>query len=299
MSKSKKDFKKIINQKICFFLKSPIGHILPDTVFLKAIYRLTIHKKLNIKNPKSFNEKMQWLKLNDRRPKYITMADKHAVKEYVSNIIGSDYIIPTLGIWDSFDDIDFDQLPNKFVLKCTHDSGGILICKDKNLLNKSNAKALLERSLKTNYYYKGREWQYKDVPPKIIAEQFMETENDDLQDYKFMCFNGKVKCCLVCTDRNTGEGVHMSFLDNDWKIMPFKRPGCPPIKEDINKPYNYEKMIELAERLSAGIPFVRVDFYEANKKIYFGELTFHPSGGFKKFEPEEWDNILGSWIQLN
>ena len=270
---------------------------LDDKTFLKLKYRLNISKELNLKCPKTFNEKLQWLKLYDRKDIYTTMVDKNDVKKYVSDIIGSKYIIPTIGLYDKFEDINFDSLPKQFVIKCTHDSGGLIICKDKNKLNIKQARKKIKRSLKKNYYYFGREWPYKNLKPKIIVEKYMEDENDSsMHDYKIHCFNGKAKYILVCTDRE--EELKETFFDIEWNISPFKRPNHE-IDKNIKKPSGLSSMIQLAEKLSKNIPFLRVDFYQINGKIYFGELTFFPAAGFAKFEPEEWDEKLGELIDLS
>ncbi len=271
---------------------------LSDVSYLRKRYRAHFGKKLNLADPQTFNEKLQWLKLYDRRPIYTTMVDKYAAKEYVAEQIGEEYIIPTLGVWDRFDDIDFDALPDQFVLKCTHDSGGLVICRDKNKFDKAAAKAKIEKFLKRDFFWMHREWPYKNVKPRIIAEQYIEdAKSEELLDYKLMCFNGEVKCSFVCSDRFNGNGLHVTFFDKDWRVAPFERK-YPKRSEGFPKPLNYDKMVELAERLSAGIPFVRVDFYEVMGKIYFGELTFYPGSGYEKFSPEEWDYTFGNWIQL-
>ena len=271
---------------------------LNDESFLKKAFRCYMGKELNLDNPQTFNEKLQWLKLYDRKPGYTTMVDKYAVKKYVADIIGEEYIIPTLGVWNHFDEIDFDKLPNHFVLKCTHDSGGIVICKDKNKLDLKSAKKKIEKCLKRNYYWSSREWPYKDVKPRIIAEPYMEDSNaHELIDYKFMCFNGKVKCSFTCSERFSKDGLKVTFFDKDWNVMPFER-HYPVSKNSPKKPINYDKMIQFSEQLSKGIPFVRVDFYEINGQLYFGELTFYPGGGFEEFTPEEWDYKLGDFLKL-
>ena len=201
-------------------------------------------------------------------------------------------------MYDKFDDINFDKLPKQFVIKCNHDSGGLAICKDKNYFDVKSAKKKINKCLKRNYYYHGREWLYKNIKPRIVIEKYMEDNSySDLRDYKFMRFNGKVKCSFVCSDRFSDKGLYVTFFDRDWNVMPFER-HYPSVKEGLPKPRNYKKMIELAEILSKDISFVRVDFYEINDKIYFGELTFYPGSGFEEFNPSEWDNILGSWITL-
>lgn len=280
-------------------------HTWSDENYLKYKYWLYIGKRLNIDAPKSFNEKLQWLKLYDRNPQYTVMVDKYDAKKYVENVIGKEYIIPTLGVWDSFEEIDFDTLPNQFVLKCTHDSGGVVICHDKKAFDKNKARKKINNSLKNNYYWMGREWPYKNIKPRIIAEKFIsetedvlnKSESSELNDYKLMCFNGTVKCSFICSERYSTNGLHVTFFDRDWNVMPFER-HYPSVKEGLPKPQKYEEMVALAEKLSANIPFVRVDFYEVSGKIYFGELTLYPGSGFEEFTPEEWDYKLGSWLDL-
>lgn len=271
---------------------------IPDDVYLKLLYRARTAKKLDLKNPKRFNEKIQWLKVYDHNPLYTKLVDKYLVKEYISKSIGEEYIIPTLGVWETFDEINFDLLPDQFVLKCNHDSGGLVICKDKRNLDKEAAKNKIEYCLKKNYFYQNREWAYKNVKPLIIAEQYMEdNKTGDIQDYKFMCFNGKVKCIFVCSERYSNSGLKVTFFDTEWNIMPFERHYK---KSDIKieKPQNFAKMIELSEKLSEGLKFVRVDLYEINGGIYFGEMTFYPGSGMEEFRPDEWDYKLGEWIDL-
>lgn len=270
-----------------------------DERYLEKIFEARIGKKLNLKNPKTFNEKLQWLKIYDRKPIYTTMVDKFEAKKYVANIIGDEYIIPTLGVWEKFDDIDFDSLPNEFVLKCTHDSGGLVICKDKGKLNLKKAKRKIDKSLQRNYYFAGREWPYKNVKPRIIAEKFIEdAETQELRDYKFFAFDGVVKAMFVATERQKeNEEVKFDFFDEDYNHLPMKN-GHPNANITPQKPKYFDKMKALAEKLSEGIPHVRVDFYEANEKIYFGELTFFHFCGFVPMEPEEWDYKFGSYIKL-
>ena len=282
--------------KVCNRLK--LLNLLSDKAYLKFGYRAKMGKKLDLQTPKTFNEKLQWLKLYDRKPEYTKMVDKFEAKKYVAEKIGEEYIIPTLGVWNSFDEIDFDKLPDQFVLKCTHDSGGLVICRDKSKLNVEEARKKIEKSLKTNYYLHGREWPYKDVKPRIIAEKYMEDKsNASLTDYKFMCFGGRVYSTFTCTNRFSDDGIHVTFFDKEWNVMPFER-SYPADKNGVPKPLNYKKMVELAEKLANGIPFVRVDFYEVREKIYFGELTFFPGSGMEAFQPEEWDYKFGEWITL-
>ena len=270
-----------------------------DRRYLEKLYRATFGKELNLENPQTFNEKLQWLKLYDRKPVYTTMVDKYAAKEYVADKIGEEYIIPTLGVWDKFDDIDFDALPDQFVLKCTHDSGGLAICKDKKTFNIEAARKKINRYLKRNYYYTFREWPYKDVKPRIIAEKYMVDESGyELKDYKIFCFDGQPKIMFIATDRaNPEEETKFDFFDMEFNHLPFQN-GHPNAKKSIMQPKGFEKMKELAAKLSAGIPQVRVDFYDIDGKVYFGELTFSHWSGFVPFDPEEWDYKLGSWIDL-
>lgn len=282
------------------FQSSPLFKYLPDDVALKIMYKNVFLTKLDLKNPKTFNEKLQWLKLYNRKPEYSKMVDKYEAKKYVSSIIGENYIIPTLGVWEHFDDIDFDKLPNQFVLKCTHGSGDVFVVKDKSEFDVSDAKIKMEKSLSTNYYKISREWPYKNVQPRIIAEKFIQNNyngKEELNDYKFMCFNGKVKCSFVCSGRFTDRGLHVTFFDREWNVLPFKR-DYPYEEKGLLKPKRYDEMLELSEKLSEELPFSRIDFYEVNGQIYFGEITLFPGGGFEAFQPEEWDYRLGSWLTL-
>ena len=279
------------------------GKLIPKTLkwdekYLKKLYRYNMKKNLNIKNPQTFNEKLQWLKLHDRKDIYITMVDKYEVKEYVKNIIGEEYIIPTIGVWDNFDDIDFDKLPNQFVLKCTHDSGGLVIVTDKEKFDKDKARKKINHCLKRKYYLNTREWPYKNVKPRIIAEKYMVDESGyELKDYKLMCFDGKVELSFVCSNRNSRDGLCVNFYDKEWQPMPFIRK-YPRNKVEIMKPKGYNEMVKLSEKLSKNIPFVRVDFYQVKEKIYFGELTFYPGSGMEWFKPEEWDYKIGKLLKL-
>ena len=272
--------------------------ILPDRFYVSLKYFYRFHKFPNLKNPKTYNEKLQWMKLNDHNELYHTLADKYEVKKYVDNLIGSEYVIKTLGVYDSFDEIDFNSLPDRFVLKCTHDSGGLVICKDKSKLDKENARKIIESSLKTNYFYHSREWAYKDLKPRIIAEEYIETRNGDLPDYKFFCFDGKARALYVATGRHTESGVCFDFFDENFNHLPFYN-SHPNSKNKIDKPTGFDKMTELAEKLSVGMPHVRVDLYDIDGKVYFGEYTFYHMSGFQPFKPEEWDYTFGSWIDLN
>ena len=269
-----------------------------DELYLKLLYLFELHRWPDLKNPRTFNEKLQWLKLHDRRPEYTTMVDKYAVKDYVAGIIGREHIIPTLGVWNSFDEIDFDSLPEQFVLKTTHGGGGmaVVICKDKDTFDKGKARRVLEKSLKSDIYANFREWPYKDVPRRIIAEQFMSVDGGGLTDYKVHNFNGVPKVILVCRERFGKAPMAESFFNDRWKHMDIKRPGHP--NPDVEKPDNLQELLRLAGRLSKDIPFARTDFYTIGGKAYFGEITFYPASGLSPFSPDKYDKILGDWLIL-
>ena len=255
--------------------------------------------KLNLKNPQTFNEKLQWLKLYDRNPEYTKMVDKYEVREYIKEKIGEEYLIPLIGVYDKFDDIDFDELPNQFVIKCNHDSGGLVICKDKGKLNIEETRKKINKSLKTNYYYDGREWPYKNVKPRIIIEKYMEDSNkSDLIDYKLFCFNGIPKIVLVCSERFSSSNMCETWFDMNWKLIDMTESGHR-VDSTISKPKQLKKMVELSKKLSKNIPFIRVDWYEIGDKLYFGELTFYPASGFEKFEPKEWNKKIGDMLSID
>ena len=272
---------------------------LPDKSFLKIKFRHSMGYNLNLKTPKSFSEKIQWLKLYDRRPEYTMMVDKVKVKEYVASKIGEQYVIPTLGVWDDPDKIDFHALPERFVLKLNHNSGtGMYICKDKSKIDVEKVKSGLRKGLKENYYKKNREWPYKDVPRRAFAEEYMEDEFGELRDYKFFCFDGEVKALFIASDRSRGEhAVKFDFFDADFNHLPFTN-GHPNADVLPKKPKAFDEMKRLASELSKGIPQVRIDFYEVNGKPYFGEMTFFHWSGMKPYDPEEWDYKFGEWVKL-
>lgn len=272
-----------------------------DESFLRMAYKRKFGKELDLENPVTFNEKLQWLKLHDRNPEYTTMVDKYKAKAYIAQKIGERYVVPTLGVWEKFDDIDFRKLPKAFVLKCTHDSGGLVICTDKNRLDKKSAKKKITKSLASNYFKGGREWPYKDVSPRIIAEPLLKDdatkgdEQDCLTDYKFFCFNGIPKIVYISKDKS--ENPTTDFFDMDYKHLPIrmKDPNSDILPE---KPTRFNEMKEIAAVLSENIPHLRVDFYCANGKLYVGELTFYHCSGFAPIQPEEWAIKMGDWIDL-
>lgn len=282
------------------------GSWIPDKLYIQWMYRLKMGKKLNLKNPTTFSEKLQWLKLYNRRPEYTIIVDKYAVKEYVSNIIGSEYIIPTLGVWERPEDIDWDSLPNQFVLKTTHGGGssGVVICKNKNTFDKQKAIEKLNRSLKQDIYKTLREWPYKNVQRRIIAEQYIQPRPGvkDLPDYKWFCFNGEPKYCQVIQDRTTNETI--DFFDTDWNHQEFVGlnavygPFIDTAKVLPVRPENLEIQIKIARKLSKNIPFSRVDLYEIDTNTYFGEITLYPRSGLGIFSPDDYNTLLGQMLKL-
>lgn len=271
---------------------------LPDELFIRCRYFYQFGKRLNLNPPITFNEKIQWLKLNDRNPQYCTLVDKCKAKEYAASIIGIKYIIPTLGVWEKFSDIPFNELPNNFVLKCSHDSGGIVICKDKNSFDLKSAEKILTDSLNFNYYYIGREWPYKNVVPRIIAEEYKaDSVYGDLRDYKFLCFNGIPKIMYIATDRYSNSETCFDFFEMDGKHIDVIN-GHPNAKIIPELPKRFDLMQQLAAKLSKGLNEVRIDFYEADGEVFFGEFTLYHMSGFSRFYPEKWDYKLGEWLQI-
>ena len=278
-------------------IKNCIKNITPDSIYLRWLFYKMTGCRLNLNNPESFNEKLQWVKIYDRRPEYTMMVDKYAVKQWVSSLIGSQYVIPTLQIWESCEDIRYDILPEKFVIKATHDSGSVFVCKDKSRFDFKSVKDKLEISLKHNFYYDAREWPYKYVKPRIIAESYIQDpKNNDLLDYKIFCFNGIPKLIQVDYDRFSNH--KRNLYTTDWKYIPVEIQYPTDPNHVIDKPMNLELMLNLAEKLSRGIPHVRVDFYNISGKIYFGEMTFYHGGGMEKFTPESFGIEMGNWINL-
>ena len=272
-----------------------------DEALLNRKYEAIFGKRLNLDNPQTFNEKLQWLKLYDRNPEYTIMVDKYKVRDYIKEKIGEEYLIPLIGVWDNPDDIDFDALPDKFVLKCNHNSGlGMCICKDKSKLNIENVKSELKKGLAQDYYLTGREWPYKNVPRKIIAEKYMTDTSDssDFTDYKFFCFNGYVDCVMVCLERSSGD-TKFYFFDSNWNLKRLNTRGKnAPDGFTISKPSQMDKMFEIAAKLSKGLPFVRIDLYQSNDHIYFGEITFFPDSGFDANLLPDTDKYFGNLIHL-
>lgn len=272
--------------------------LLPDRLYIQVKYFYHFKKIVNFRKPKTFNEKIQWLKLYDRRSIYTTMVDKYEAKKYIAKIVGDEYLIPTLGVWNKFDEIDFSLLPNQFVLKTTHDCGGVVICKNKKEFDKEKARAFLDEHLKSNYFYEGREWPYKNVKHRIIAEEYKENSStNDLKDYKIFAFDGVPKAIFVASDRQNKEETKFDFYDMDFNHLEIQN-GHPNSTKLIPTPIQFQTMKRLASLLSKGIPHLRVDFYEANGRLYVGELTLSHYSGFVPFVPDHWDYIFGNWISL-
>lgn len=275
-----------------------VSHIIPDRIYLHIKYYLRTGKRLNLRNPVTYTEKLQWLKLHDRRPVYTTLVDKYEVKKFVAEKLGEEHVIPLLGVWDSAEDIPFDLLPNQFVLKCTHDSGGLQICRDKSSFDFNAAKKKIQDVLKVNYYWASREWPYKNVKPRVIAEQYMEdAETGETRDYKFFTFNGEPKVMYIATGRGSGE-TYGDFFDMDFNHLELdidhrNAPVCP------EKPDCFEEMKKAAAVLAKGTPQVRVDFYVINGQYYFGEMTFFHCGGFVNLKPDSWNKVFGDWIMIS
>lgn len=276
---------------------------LPDKLYVDIQYRLYTGKKLNLNNPKTFTEKIQWLKLYNRKPEYTSLVDKITVKDYVAAKIGKEYVVPTLGVWNNVDDIDFSVLPQRFVLKTNHSGGncGVAICKDKNRFDIAAAKCRLKKSIDCDDIYKAfREYPYKNIERRIFAEAYMQNGDDsELIDYKFFCFNGVAEYCQVIANRRTKETI--DFFDRNWVHMPFcgLNPKCGPAAKPAAKPAAYDDMLRIADILSSGVPFLRVDLYYINNRVYFGELTFYPASGLGIFTPDEWDYKLGGMLSLD
>lgn len=285
-------------RKILEYILKRIWFLFPDELYLKIIYYLKMGRKLDLDDPKTMNEKLQWLKIHNRKPEYTTMVDKILVKEYVSEKIGPQYVVPLLGVWDDVEDIDFESLPEKFVLKSNHSGNnlGVVICHDKSGFDVEKAKRKLKKSLRLDIYKVYREWPYKNVQKRFFAEEYL---GRDLMDYKFYCFDGYVDSVLVCIDRQIGD-PKFYFFDKEWNLRRYNKRGkAAPADFTLPKPEGVDEMFRLASKLSEGLPFARVDFYNVDGKVYFGEITFFPDGGFDANRLPEADMLFGSMIDLD
>lgn len=294
--------KQIIKKpSLVYLYLSYLGYFknVPDEIHLKRLFKIMIGKPLNLNSPQTFNEKLQWLKINNRKNEYTNMVDKYEMKKIVSNLIGDSYVIPTIGVYERFDDIDFSILPKQFVIKCTHDSGGLVIVRDKSKLDINKARKKINKCLKKNYYYFSREWPYKNIKPRIIVEKYMEDDkNESMRDYKFFCFNGEPKIMYISEGLENHKTARMSFYDMDFKLTSCKRREYKQLEYKPDKPRNFKKMIDFSKLLSKNIPHSRVDWYEINGQLYFGEFTFFTCSGFISFEDSKWDYKLGTWINI-
>lgn len=281
--------------------KTRITRLFSDEFYIRFLYRRVMGKRINLENPLTFGDKINWLKLNYYKKEFCLMVDKYESKKYVSDLIGEEYIIPTIGVWDKFDEIDFEKLPNQFVIKCTHDSGSTILCRDKSEFNINNAKKLIESAQKRNLFYSGREYPYKNLKPRIIIEELISDNinSNTLTDYKFYCFDGYVHSVMICIDRNKDEPKFYFFNEN-WELLKLNKRGITEFHNFvISKPLQLQKMFQLAALLSKGIPFLRVDLYCSNNKIFFGELTLYPTNGMDPNLIEETDVLFGNMINLN
>ena len=274
------------------------GSIWADKIYLSILFRYRLKRKLDFKNPKTYNEKLQWMKIYDKNPLYSKLADKYEVRKYIANKIGEEYLIPLIGVWNSFDEIDFDKMPNEFILKCTHDSGSVIICTDKNSFDKKKARKKFNHWMKRNYYINTREWPYKDIEPKIIAEKLIGEKGEAPIDYKFYCFNGVVDCVMLCFDRGSGN-TKFCYFNREWEKLPYIKDEFDACKNKvIYKPEPIDKMFELAEKLCKQFRSVRIDMYFEDNKIYFGEITFFSQSGFTIDLPDDIDKKWGDMINL-
>lgn len=272
---------------------------IPDELYLKIIFRSVFRYSLDFKNVKTYNEKLQWLKLYYRKEELPKLVDKLVVRDYIKKVIGQEYLIPLIAKYDSVESIDWDELPDAFVLKCTHGSGCNIVCTNKSELDIEEAKQKLKRWMKTDYFYSGREWPYKHVSPRIIAEKYMvDGSGYELKDYKFFCFDGEPKICFVATDRGKKDTeVKFDFFDMNFSHLDIVQHH-PISGKELTKPLSFEEMIRISRKLSRNFPHVRIDFYDINGHVYFGEFTFFHHSGLVPFHPKEWDYTLGSWLQL-
>lgn len=293
------DIKSYINAPISYWelMMLLTRKIWPLKWYLKIFYFIKFGRLPNLSSPVRFSEKLNWEKVYDRNPLYSNVVDKYKVKKIVGDIIGNEYIVPCYGVWNNFDEIDFSKLPEKFILKCTHDSSGIVVCRDKSKIDIAHARKVLSRSLKTNYYWYGREWPYKLASHRIIADELLDDgRTGELQDYKWWCFNGEPKVMYI-TNKGAAGQVYENFYDMDFNVLDIDH-GYPRYQPEYEKPKEFEEMKELARKLSKAYSFIRADFFDIHGKVYFGELTFYDHAGLRPFKENGWDEKLGSWIDL-
>ncbi len=281
-----------------FFFLSSRGLLnwMDDEAYIRRVFKYSLGYEPDLEHPKTFNEKLQWLKLHDHDPLYTRIVDKYEAKQYVAEKIGSEYVVPLVaGPWDSVREIDFDALPEQFVLKCTHDSGGVVICRNRSAFDHKAAEEKLSKALRRNYYWSNREWPYKDVKPRILAEQYLEDDSGELRDYKVLCFNGVPRLIQVHKGRFTRHT--QDYYDTDWNRLPLEQ-GLPMSGQPDERPDFLDALLSLSAVLSASFPHVRVDFFHVHGRLYVGELTLYDSSGFERFEPSSYDRIFGDLIDL-
>lgn len=293
-------------QKIIYALKNPrlvALHFLSDKFwrkmddesFLKFQYKAWTKKTLHLNPPKTFNEKIQWLKLYDRKLVYTKLVDKYEVRKVIQEKLGEEYLVPLLGVWEKSDEIDFSKLPEQFVLKPTHTSGNVYICRDKSKIDENKIRNMLDQWLKREYFWGNREWPYKNIKPRLIAEEMIDS---NIVDYKFYCFNGEPKMLYLSQGLEDHSTASISFFDMNLKKLPFGRSDYRPFTTEVEKPKNFDEMVRIATKLSKGFSFVRIDLYSVKNKVYFSEYTLHPCAGYMPFDPEEYDLKLGEMLHL-
>lgn len=287
--------KRFVRRTVLFLLKR-FARFIPDRMYLSAMYYVLLGRRLHLDNPRTFTEKLQWLKLYYHRPECTVMVDKHLAKRWVADRIGERYVIPSLGVWDRAEEIDFDALPNRFVLKCTHDNGSVVVCKDKSSFDIRAAQVKLNQCLQRDFYAQTKEWPYKHVPHRIIAEAYLDAGEEDLMDYKFLCFNGVPKAMYVAANRSTSKTFN--YYDMDFQPMPIKSRVGAASKECLDRPASFDEMKRIAAELSAGFPHVRVDLYCVRDSIWWGEMTFFDSSGYDDMCSLSWDQTFGDWLTL-
>ena len=291
------DYRNIIKNRELRLKLINLLRFIPDEPYLKMVFWIKTGKKLNLKNPRTFCDKLNWLKLHDFKPEFTRLADKIAVRDHIKELLGEDICLPLLGVWEHYDDIDFDTLPDKFVMKCNHDSGSVKIIRDKSSMDHAALREFFEGRLKLNPFVLGREYPYKDIKPRILVEKFMTSNTGrDIRDYKFLCFDGTPRYMFVISDRSTD--CRSDFYDMDFNRLPIV-DTYPMSDEPMEKPVFFDEMVELVTKLAQGLRTVRIDLYEIDGKIYFGEYTFYDGGGFWPKEPEEWEYRMGDLIRID
>lgn len=289
----------MIKKRLISLKRNGFFSFIPDKLYYNLTYRIHCHGWINWDNPLTFAEKLNWLKLYDRQDRYHQMVDKYDAKKYIRETIGEDYVIPNYGVYNTFEEIEFSNLPDKFVLKCTHDSGSVKLVNKKNMNIAELADYFHQRIKVDFFHYSGREWPYKGLKPRIIAETFLENKDKTpLNNYKFHCFNGEPRYVRIEQGLHADDSIRVGFYDLELNEMPFKRSKRKPLGYDVVKPDNFQEMVDISKKLSKELPFVRVDLYNISGKIYFSELTLYPSSGYVWYDPSEWNWKIGDLLDL-